>query len=109
MYSRKIIQNLKPEWYLKLSQTEKQQEQKRLQERHEEAWQNKPDALRSGTIIVAKNSRNTITKGCCYYVREHLCTLVTTLYESKWSQHITIKNDFGFTVKMNLNNFDIRK
>lgn len=106
MYSQKIIQDLKPQWYLDLSKSEKLKEQSDLKERHNELWNNKPTLLRSGTILKSKITNNSLTKDKSYIVRGHFCTLVTTIYDSNWNQFVIIKNDGGWTVKMNLNNFE---
>jgi hypothetical protein len=53
-YSQKIIQNLKPSWYLELPKNEKLKEQEFLKQRHKEAWDNKPTFLKSGTVLVSK-------------------------------------------------------
>jgi hypothetical protein len=107
MYHQKIIQNLKPGWYYKLSTKEKKQEQADLRERHEKLWKEKPELLPIGTIIIAKETRGTIKNNNKYVVQNHICTLVSTLYGSEWHQFVTIKNNYGWTVKVNLNNFEI--
>jgi len=106
-YSQKIIQNLKPGWYLDLSNKEKLEIQDRLRKEHKEAWGSKPEALTSGTILTAKVNTNSLTKGRIYVIQGHFCTLITTLYGSEWNQFVTLKNDSGWTVKMNLNNFEL--
>lgn len=107
MYSQKIIQNLKPDWYIALNKNEKLFEQENLKKRHKEAWNNKPALLNCGTVVVAKETVKSITKGKGYKIKGHFCTLVSTIYSSEWNQFITLKNDYGFTVKMNINNFTL--
>lgn len=106
-YSQKIIQNLKPNWYVALSTTEKLKWQADMKEEHKIALENKPNALRTGQTIIAKERTQSVTAGKEYKVIGHFCTLVTTIYGSKWNQFVTLKNDVGYTVKMNLKNFDI--
>lgn len=106
-YSQKTIQNLKPDWYMSMSGKEKQDWQKDMQEERKIALENKPAPIRFGTKIIAKETGTSLTKGCEYKVMGHFCTLVTTIYGSKWNQFVTLKNKYGHTVKMNLNNFDI--
>ena len=104
-YSQKTIQDLKPDWYLQLSKTEKLKEQDRLRQERSEMWDNKPTPIKSGTKIEAKESVKSITKGCRYTVLNHFCTLVTTIYYSEWKQFVTLKNNYGYSVKMNINKF----
>ena len=106
MYSRKIIQTLKPGWYLSLSKSDKLKEQADLNQRHKEEWDKKPVLLKAGTLIKAKESGNSLTKGKSYRVQGHFCTLISTIYDSNWNQFVTFKNDYGFTVKMNLRKFE---
>ena len=107
MYSQKTIQNLKPSWYLALSQKEKLAEQAQLKKERDEMWLNKPKPIHSGTIILAKETVKNITKDKQYKVQGYFATLVTTLYYSEWHEFVTIKNDNGYTVKMNLRKFII--
>ena len=109
MYSQKIIQNLKPSWYLALGKNAKLKEQRDLKRRHKEAWNNKPEQISSATKIIANSSIDSVTKGKIYLVQNHFCTLISTIYDTNWNQFITIKNDSGYTVKMNLNKFRIAK
>ena len=106
MYSQKTVKTLKPEWYLKLSQKEKMESQKLLIKTRNVMWNNKPPIIKSGTFLTSKKGGNSVTKGKKYAIQNHFCTLVTTIYDSNWNQFVTIKNDVGFTVKMNLNNFE---
>lgn len=108
-YSQKIIQTLKPEWYLSLSKTEKIKQQNDLKERHKSEYNKKPELLKSGTILIAKQTTNSITKNNKYKLINHFCTLISTIYDSEWNHFVTIKNDNGYTVKMNLRNFDYEK
>jgi hypothetical protein len=105
-YSQKIIKNLEPEWYRLSSKSERKEIQDRMNEDHKELWENKPESIPGGTVIVAKKSIKNITKGRLYTVFGHFCTLITTIYYSEWNQFVTLKNDNGWTVKMNLNNFE---
>lgn len=107
MYSKKTIQNLNPEWYLKLSKNEKLEEQERLRNQRAEMWDKKPKPLPYGTKLIAKSTRKSITQGKSYRVIGYFATLVTTIYSSKWNEFVTLKNNDGWTVKMNLNNFDL--
>lgn len=109
MYSKKTIQNLKPEWYLRLSKSEKLNEQKRLKEEADSLWNEKPKKIPYGTKLIAINSSKSITEGQEYKVIGYFATLVTTIYCSKWNEFVTLKNDYGWTVKMNLNNFEVKK
>jgi len=105
MYSQKTIQNLKPDWYLQMNTNEKIAEQKRLETERTEMWNNKPKSLCFGTKLIAKSTRKSITQGRTYKVMGYFATLVTTIYYSQWNEFVTLKNDNGWTVKMNLNNF----
>jgi hypothetical protein len=107
MYSAKTIQNLKPSWYLDLSKQEKLAEQERLKKERAEMWNNKPKTLYSGTKITAKETVKNITKGKVYKVQGYFSTLVTTIYYSQWHEFVTLKNNDGWTVKMNFNKFDV--
>lgn len=107
MYSQKTIQNLKPEWYLQMSKSEKIKEQERLKQERAEMWNEKPKSLSYGTKLIAKSTRKSITQGKSYKVIDFSATLVTTIYYSQWHEFVTLKNDDGLTVKMNLNNFDV--
>jgi len=107
MYSQKTIQNLKPGWYLNLSRKEKLAEQERLKKERAKMWSNKPEALRIGTKIIAKRTTKSITQGKTYTIRGYFATLVTTIYYSEWHEFVIMKNNSGWTVKMNLKNFNI--
>jgi hypothetical protein len=107
MYSKKIIQNLKPEWYMQLSSKEKIAKQKEMQKLHNEMWNDKPKQVLSGTILVAKYTRKNITDGKKYKVINYFATLISTVYFPEWNEFVTLKNDNGYTVKMNLNNFSL--
>lgn len=107
MYSKKTIQNLKPDWYSNLSKKEKLEIQNEMKKNIDEMWLNKPNLISRGTYLVSKNDKpSSLTKGKKYCVLNHFCTLVTTIYYSEWKQFITLKNDNGYTVKMNLQNFE---
>lgn len=106
MYSHKIIQTLKPDWYLKLSKNEKLEQQKILNERHANEWKKKPKLLSSGCFITSNETFGGITKGRRYKVKNHFCYLVTTICDSRWNQFVTVKNDMGYTVKVNLKKFN---
>ena len=108
MYSQKTIQNLKPDWYLQMSNSEPLKEQERLKTERADMWNDKPISFSSGTKLIAKDTRKSITKGKEYKVIGYFATLVTTIYYSQWHEFVTFKNDNGFTVKMNLNNFEAR-
>jgi len=105
MYSQKTIQNLKPDWYLNLSKSEKLKEQDFLKQQRAELWEKKPIAIKKGTKLIAKETRKSITQGKPYIVIGYFATLVTTIYYSQWNEFVTLKNNEGWTVKMNLNNF----
>jgi hypothetical protein len=107
MYSQKTIQDLKPDWYLQMSKSEKLKEQERLKQERTEMWNEKPKSLACGVKLVAKYTRKSITQGKTYKVMGYFATLVTTIYYSQWHEFVTLKNDDGWTVKMNLNNFDV--
>lgn len=104
-YSQKVVQNLKPQWYLDLSSKEKLKLQADLKTTHNTFWQEKPKNVSLGQIVICDTPSSTLTKGKNYKVLGYHCTLVSTIYYSKWNEFITIKNDYGFTVKVNLNNF----
>lgn len=108
MYSKKTIQNLKPDWYFQISKSEKLKEQELLKTERAEMWNDKPKSISSGTKLIAKDTRKSITKGKEYKVIGYFATLVTTIYYSQWQEFVTFKNDNGFTIKMNLNNFEER-
>ncbi len=105
-YSRKTIQDLKPQWYCDLSTKEKLKAQSEMREQKEDMWNDKPQGIKSGEIVMAKKTVKNITEGKKYRVINHFCTLVTTIYYSQWHQFVTIKNDNGYSVKMNLNKFE---
>ncbi len=106
MYSKKTIQNLKPSWYLELPSGEKKQLQFLLNETKDKMWGEKPKTLNSGAVLTAKASVKSITSGNKYRMINYFATLVTTIYSSEWHEFVTLKNDNGYTVKMNLNRFD---
>jgi len=97
-YSAKIINNLQPSGVTK-------KEKAAMRQGHKEAWNNKPPAIHPGTKLIAITGTGTITKGRTYSSRNHFCSLVTTIYGSQWHQFVTIKNNRGWTVKVNLNKF----
>ena len=108
MYSRKIIQNLKPKWYLELTKKQKLAEQNRMKASAEIEWVNKPAPIPIGTMLVAKGgTKSNVTEGKRYIVKGYFATLVTTICSSNWNEFVIIKNDFGHTVKMNKDNFII--
>jgi len=69
-------------------------------------WNQKPKPLYAGTKLVSKYTIKNITKGKSYTVIGYFATLVTTIYYSQWHEFVTLKNNDGWTVKMNLNNFE---
>jgi len=105
MYSQKIIQNLKPEWYMQLSTKEKIAKQKEIQQLHKELWNDKPKPIPRYSNIKAKHTVKNITEGKEYEVINYFATLVSTVYFPQWNEFITLKNDKGYIVKMNLDNF----
>ena len=107
MYNQKTIQNLKPEWYLSLSTKEKLKAQEQLKDERTEMWADKPKHIKTGTRLIAKETVKTITKGRKYNVKGYFATLVTTIYYSQWHEFVTLKNDNGYTVKMNLRKFEV--
>jgi len=106
MYSQKIIRDLKPDWYLQLSSKQKKAENRRMEQDHSLAWKNKPNQIPSGTKIIAKESCNSLTKGNVYIVKKCFSTLVTTIYFTEWHHFVTLKNKYGWTVKMNIRKFE---
>lgn len=109
MYTQKIIRNLKPNWYLEMSGPEKEKFQIEMFAEHNLKWDNKPKLLPIGTEVIAMTSSESTSPGSIYKVRGHFCTLVTTFYGSNWREFITIKNDNGYTIKVNLKNFRIAR
>jgi len=107
MYSQKTIHDLKSAWYSGLSKKDKLTEQERIKKDRDDMWCEKPKPLCGGTKIIAKETVKNITGGKTYMVRGYFATLVTTDYYSEWHQFVTLKNDNGYTVKMNLRKFDV--
>jgi hypothetical protein len=107
IYNQKIISNLQPEWYYNSSKSERKEIRDTMHKNHKEEWENKPDSIPIGTKIVAKKTTRNITQGRSYKVLGHFCTLITTIYYSNWNQFVTLKNDNGWTVKMNFNHFEL--
>lgn len=105
MYSQKTIKSLTPDWYIKLSKSEKRESQESVKQERIDMWNKKPISIPQGTMIEAKESVKSITKGGKYKVQSYFATLITTIYYSQWHEFVTLKNDFGYTVKMNLKNF----
>jgi len=115
MYSQKTIQNLKPNWYMDLSTKDKKKLQEELIERRKEMYNNKPDPVKRGSILIAKEnieskSRRVVggyslSKGSKYMAKGYFATLITTIYDSNWNEFVTLKNDNGYTVKVNLRKF----
>lgn len=105
MYSQKIVQDLKPDWYLKMSKSEKSERQEWLKKEHAKMWSEKPKPISSGAILVAKSTRKSITEGKEYKITGYFAILISTIYCPQWNEFVIIKNDNGWTVKMNLNNF----
>lgn len=103
-YQHKVIQGLKPNWYMELSKKKRLEAQKDIQLHHKEGMLDKPDCVQ-GVVLIAKENTNSLTKGSKYKVRGHFCTHITTIFATNWRQFVTVKNDFGYTVKVNLNNF----
>lgn len=75
----------------------------------QEARKRKPESIAEGTKLVCKIATDTTTKGRKYAVLGHFCYLNT--YGPKgqkvamWDEFVTVKNDYGFTIKVNLFNF----
>ena len=71
--------------------------------------ENPPEAITGWVERIADYGNRTVTKGKKYQVRNYFRYINT--YGSKgekfpmWDEFITIKNDYGFTVKMNLMGF----
>lgn len=69
----------------------------------------KPLALKTGTEIICLYQKGQVTKGRTYRIIGHFCYLNTYGVPGEkythWDQFVTIKNDSGWTAKMNLNNF----
>jgi hypothetical protein len=101
-YSAKILNNLEPGWVTKRDKAE-------MRKNHAEELKNKPVSISCGSKVKAISSNKSITKDRVYSVRGHFCYLVSTIYDSHWNQFVTIKNDNGWTVKMNLENFILIK
>ncbi len=106
-YSRKRIDSLTPQWWKDLPKEEKQESRALVNEEAKRMWENRPKEIGRGITIQAKESKRSVTKGCKYKVQGHFCTLVTTIHGSLWHQFVTFKNDHGWTVKMNLNGFEV--
>lgn len=74
-----------------------------------EAMKNKPEPIREGYKLLCKTGTGTISVNRYYEVRGHFCYLntygPTGSKEVIWDEFVTIKNDFGYTIKVNLNNF----
>lgn len=70
---------------------------------------NPPKLIGRGTDLECKNPTDTMTKGRKYKVRGHFCYLNT--YGSgkdkycMWDEFVTIKNDYDYTIKVNVNKF----
>jgi hypothetical protein len=107
MYSQKTIKDLEPVFYSQMSKADKRKEKEKMKKERDEMWNEKPESLPSGTKLTAKSTIKNITEGKSYQVINYFATLVTTIYYSKWNEFVTLKNDYGWTVKMNLNNFDV--
>ena len=103
-YSQKMVHNLRPKWYLDLSKKEKRALQLELKSEREEAWKDKPKSIKGRSAECVRATKTT-TVGGIYRVRGHFCTLISTEYGSEWHQHITIKNDYNWIIKVNLKKF----
>ena len=106
-YAIKRVMNLKPSWYHEMGRKQKLEYQNQLKEEEAHYWERKPDPLSTGDLIESKMSSKSLSNGGIYKVLNHFCTLVSTVHGSEWHQFVTIKNDYGFTVKMNLNKFKV--
>lgn len=107
MYSQRTITSLRPDWWEELSKKQKKRERLKMIEQRDEMWNNKPKPIPSGTIISARETTKNISEGKGYKVINYFATLVTTVYYSDWREFVTLKNDKGYTVKMNVNNFRV--
>jgi hypothetical protein len=103
-YNQKSVLNLKQDWYLALPRRDKQMHQVFLQNDRIEQWKNKP-IERTG-YLTCKTETLSITKGKKYLIINHFCTLINTIYGSTWHSFVTIKNDYCYTIKVNINKFE---
>jgi hypothetical protein len=106
-YSQKTINNLTPNHVKSLSKKDRELFLQQIKEEKAFMLENKPKEIKG--FLVCKTPTSTITKGVKYKVLNHFCTLVTTIYGSKWNEFVTIKNDYGYTVKVNVNNFETKE
>jgi len=98
-YSNKIICNLQagiPDY---------RKAKKEMRSEHNRQLSNKSKPIPSGTKLKSKETTNSLTKNKEYVLLDHFCTLVSTVYYSEWYQFVTLKNDYGWTVKVNLKKF----
>ena len=104
-YRQKIINDKKPQWFRESSKTERKRLTREMLDGHKKAWGEKPEPLPNNTLLVCINPTSTMTKDKSYKVRNWFASLVTTLYGSEWHQHVTITNDSGTPIKVNINKF----
>lgn len=79
--------------------------------RKEELAKHPPKSVLRGTWVVCKNPSSTLTKGKKYKVQGYFAYLNRKQCEGDhwfdYDQFITIKNNDGWTVKVNLINFEL--
>lgn len=72
-----------------------------------------PDKLKSGIILICKQKTSTTTIGKQYRMLNHFifCNK-KNLYDRdffwRYDQFVTLKNDYGYIVKINLNHFELK-
>lgn len=71
----------------------------------------RPDFIKRGEWVICNTPTSTLTKGRKYQVRGHFYYLNRKSFDNdhwwEWDQFITIKNDEGWTIKVNLINFTL--
>jgi hypothetical protein len=105
-YSKKTVNNLTPEWYRNLSKKERNELNRNNDIEKKGMLLNKPKGVSNGQSIKCIKASNTTSVGRKYIVRNYFATLVTTIYGSTWNEFVIIKNDYGYTVKINLKKFE---
>lgn len=75
-------------------------------EKHE-----RPESIFKKEWVICDRPTSTLTKGRKYQVLGHFCYLNRKCFDNdhwwEWDQFITIKNDEGWTIKVNLINFTL--
>ena len=80
-------------------------------ESHNQMQKDKPEKV-TGEIICEKPT-SSLTKGKVYKIRGHFCYLKKMFlgggdYCWVWYQFFTLKNDYGYTVKVNRRKFSVK-